>query len=82
MITTATVAFLQNCGADMRRLVGKEFDGVDDMTGHMSGISARMADFYPTAKYHPNVHIILQLLLSLPVGSCSFASNLSANCDG
>ena len=35
----------------MQRLVGKGFNGAANMSGHLLGVSARLAELYPNAKY-------------------------------
>ena len=50
-ITSAIVNFLKKCGIDMEKLVGKGFDGASNMSGHVSGVSVRLTQLYPKAKY-------------------------------
>ena len=50
-ITSAIVNFLEKCGIDMEKLVGKGFDGASNMGGHVSGVSVRLTQLYPKAKY-------------------------------
>ena len=50
-ITSAIVTFINNCGLNTTRLVGKGFDGASNMSGHISGVSARLEQLYPNAKY-------------------------------
>ena len=42
---------MKDCGLNMSRLVGKGFDGASNMSGHISGVSARLQQLYPKAKY-------------------------------
>ena len=50
-ITSAIVGLANSAGLNMARLVGKGFDGAATMSGHVSGVSARLQQFYPNAKY-------------------------------
>ena len=50
-ITSAIVTFINNCGLNTTRLVGKGLDGASNMSGHISGVSARLEQLYPNAKY-------------------------------
>lgn len=50
-ITSAIVDFSKSCGLDMSKLVGKGFDGAANMSGHVSGVSVRLEELYPNAKY-------------------------------
>ena len=50
-ITSAIVEFSKSCGLDMSKLVGKGFDGAANMSGHVSGVSVRLEQLYPKAKY-------------------------------
>ena len=51
MITSTVVAYMKDCGLNMTKLVGKGFDGASNMCGHISGVSARLQQLYPNAKY-------------------------------
>ena len=55
-ITSAIVTFINNCGLNTTRLVGKGFDGASNMSGHISGVSARLEQLYPNAKYFTHCH--------------------------
>ena len=50
-ITSSIVDLLGACGLNMARLVGKGFDGASNMSGHVSGVSARLKELHPNAKY-------------------------------
>lgn len=50
-ITSAIVDFENSCGLDMSKLIGKAFDGAASMGGHVSGVSVRLEELYPKAKY-------------------------------
>lgn len=50
-ITSATVGLASGVGLNMAKLVGKGFDGASTMSGHVSGVSARLQQLYPNAKY-------------------------------
>ena len=50
-ITSAIVGLANGAGLYMARLVGKGFDGAATMSGHVSGVSARLQQFYPNAMY-------------------------------
>lgn len=50
-ITSTIVTFLNNCGLTMDKLTGKGFDGAATMSGHVSGVSARLEQQYPNARY-------------------------------
>ena len=50
-ITSAIVGLANGAGLNMTRLVGKGFDGASTMSGHVSGVSARIQQLYPHAKY-------------------------------
>jgi len=55
-ITSTIVSFMKDCGLNMSRLVGKGFDGASNMSGHISGVSARLQQLYPKAKYFTYCH--------------------------
>ena len=44
----------------MSKLVGKGFDGASNMAGHISGVSTRLKDLYPNARYltHCRNHVL------------------------
>ena len=44
-ITSAIVELSSVCGLNMARLVGKGFDGASNMSGHVSGVFARLKSF-------------------------------------
>ena len=50
-LTNAIVNFLVSKGLDMKKLVGKGFDGAANMSGCISGVSTRLTQLYPNAKY-------------------------------
>ena len=50
-ITSAIVGLASGVGLNMDKLVGKGFDGASTMSGHVSGVSARLQQLYPNAKY-------------------------------
>lgn len=50
-ITSAIDAFASGCGLNMAHLVGKGFDGAATMSGCVSGVSARLQQLHPNAKY-------------------------------
>ena len=50
-ITSAIVGLAEGAGLTMAQLVGKGFDGASTMSGHVSGVSARLQELYPNAKY-------------------------------
>ena len=68
IITDAIVSFAKKCGLNMTRLVGKGFDGASTMSGHISGVSARLQQLYPNAKYF--THCRNHALNLVVVGSC------------
>ena len=49
--TSAIVDFTTTCGLDMSKLVGKGFDGAANMSGLVSGVSVRLQEMYPSARY-------------------------------
>ena len=51
VITSAMDTFIKSCGLDVTKLIGKGFDGASTMSGHISGVSARLQQLYPKAKY-------------------------------
>ena len=55
-ITSAIVELSRACGLNMARLVGKGFDGASNMSGHVSGVSARLQALYPNARYLTHCH--------------------------
>lgn len=53
----------------MAKLVGKGFDGAANMSGHVSGVSTRLQQLYPSARYVTHCHNhALNLVI---VASCS-----------
>ena len=50
-ITATIITFMNNCGLNMAKLCGKGFDGAANMSGHISGVSVRLQQAYPNAKY-------------------------------
>ncbi len=50
-LTSELVSFLKHCGLCMEKLVGKGFDGAANMCGRLSGVSTRLKQLYPNAKY-------------------------------
>ena len=50
-ITSAIVDFTTANRLNMSKLVGKGFDGAATMAGHVSGVSTRLKDLYPNARY-------------------------------
>ena len=50
-ITSAVVGLANGAGLNMARLAGKGFDGASTMCRHVSGVSARLQQLYPNAKY-------------------------------
>lgn len=52
VLTTAIDDFLKKSGLDLAKLVGKGFDGASNMSGHVSGVSARLRELHPKAKYY------------------------------
>ena len=50
-ITSAIVNFTRANRLNMSKLVGKGFDGAATMAGHVSGVSTRLKDLYPNARY-------------------------------
>ena len=50
-ITSTVVTSMKNCGLNMAKMIGKGFDGASTMSGHISGVSARLQQLYPNAKY-------------------------------
>ena len=51
VITSAIDGFLKSSGLDLNKFIGKGFDGASTMSGHISGVSARLQTIYPRAKY-------------------------------
>ena len=50
-ITSKINEFMITCSLNMTNLIGKGFDGAANMSGHISGVSARLEQLYPNAKY-------------------------------
>ena len=50
-ITAAVDGFGKSSGLDLDHLVGKGFDGAATMSGHVSGVSVRLQQLHPRAKY-------------------------------
>ena len=50
-ITAAIVQFSNVHQLNMSKLVGKGFDGASTMSGHVSGVSTRLKELYPNARY-------------------------------
>lgn len=50
-ITSAIVELAHACELNLATLVGKGFDGASNMSGHVSGVSARLQELYPNARY-------------------------------
>ena len=50
-MTSAIVGLVEGVGLTMAQLVGKGFDGASTMSGHVSGVSARLQELYPNVKY-------------------------------
>ncbi len=50
-ITSAIVGLANGAGLNLAKLVGKGFDGAATMSGHVSGVSVRLQQLYPNAKY-------------------------------
>ena len=50
-ITSAIVGLANDVGLNLAKLVGKGFDGAAIMSGHVSGVSSRLQQLYPNAKY-------------------------------
>ena len=50
-ITSAMIQFIKDAGLDTNTLVGKGFDGAANMSGHISGVSTRLQQAFPNAKY-------------------------------
>ena len=69
MITAAVDRFGNSCGLDMESLVGKGFDGAATMSGQASGLSVRLQQLHPKARYltHCRNH---SLILAI-VASCN-----------
>ena len=68
-ITSAIVTFMTDCGLDTKRFVGKGFDGAANMCGHVSGVSERLRQIYPQAKYF--THCRNHALNLVIVASCN-----------
>ena len=65
-ITSAIVGLVEGAGLVMDQLVGKGFDGAATMSGHVSGVSARLRKLYPKAKYftHCRNHALNLVLIA------------------
>lgn len=50
-ITDEIVNKMSRWGVDLTHLRGKGFDGANTMSGHISGVQARISDKFPRAKY-------------------------------
>ena len=50
-ITAAVDGFGNSFGLDTDSLVGKGFDGAATMSGHVCGVSARLQQLHPKARY-------------------------------
>ena len=78
MITSAVDGFANSCGLNMvrlvGRLVGKGFDEASTMSRHVSGVSARLQQLYPNAKYF--THCCNHILILVIVASCHSVSDV------
>ena len=65
-ITSSIVSLVEGSGLIMDHLVGKGFDGASTMSGHVSGVSARLKELYPKAKYftHCRNHALNLVLIA------------------
>ena len=68
-ITSAIVALSSACWLNMARLVEKGFDRASNMSTHMSGISARLKELHPNARYL--THCCNHTLSLVIVASCN-----------
>lgn len=68
-ITSALVDFMTECGLDRAKFIGKGFDGAANMSGHISGVSERLRQIYPHAKYF--THCRNHALNLVIVASCN-----------
>ena len=50
---------VDNCGLNMTWLAGKGFDGAFNMSGYISGVSARQEQLYPNAKYFTHCCLVI-----------------------
>ena len=50
-ITEKMLGKMAKWGIDLKKLRGKGFDGASTMSGHISGVQARIAEKFPRAKY-------------------------------
>lgn len=55
-ITLPIVSLANSAGLNLDKLVGKGFDGASTMSGHVSGVSARLQQLHPNAKYFTHCH--------------------------
>ena len=65
-ITSAIIGLVEGAGLSMDQLVGKGFDGASTMSGHVSGVSVRLRNLYPKAKYftHCRNHALNLVLIA------------------
>ena len=65
-IISAIIGLVEGAGLSMDQLVGKGFDGASTMSGHVSGVSVRLRNLYPKAKYftHCRNHALNLVLIA------------------
>lgn len=74
VLTTAIDTFLKKSGLDLSKLIGKGFDGASNMSGHVSGVSTRLQQLYPKAKYY--THCRNHALNLVIVASCKAVTDI------
>lgn len=68
-ITDAMIEHLQLWNLDLQKWRGKGFDGAATMSGHVSGVQARITSMFPKAKYF--THCASHCLNLVIVASCT-----------
>ena len=68
-ITTAMVEHLEQWNLDLQKWRGKGFDGAATMSGHVSGVQARITHLFPKSKYF--THCASHCLNLVIVSSCT-----------
>ncbi len=74
VLTAAIDSFFKSSGLNLAKLAGKGFDGASNMSGHISGVSARLQQLYPKAKYY--THCRNHALNLVIVASCNAVTDI------
>lgn len=72
-ITSAITGLVEGAGLIMDKLVGKGLFAASTMSGHVSGVSARLQELYPNAKYF--THCRNHALNLLVIAGCNNVRN-------